>query len=208
MAAKFFNEIFPEFKERALSLQKEKLELVAHLARMRLTGPQTRDDFILLYMLASGQITVPEKVADIFGSTAASQGSAEDRYIYGLFNPRRYNPYADNMDSKNNNLANIGIPGVDVALPSGTPGAWTATGFGGGAGWATTGQPNAANKLLFNQFVRAPQPTDTQTATTVMGFPNWLQAQEKGYNANTWANLKPAQTGGSGGIAAWQAFKS
>jgi len=189
MAAKFFNEIFPEFKERALSLQKEKLELVAHIARMRLTGPQTKDDFILLYMLASGQVKVPSSVGDIMGITSSSSASSPG-YIYGLFNPRRYNPFAQQLTS--DTLANIAIPGVDVGLPADAPSQWTQTGFTATGGWGQ-GAANAANALDINQFSRGPTTTAQQTAGP-MGFTTWL-GQAFGGNTTSTGNPFPPAPG-------------
>ena len=119
--ARAFNELFPEFRKRVVSLQKEKLDIVSKIAELRITGPQTKDDWVLLYMIANGMVKLPTSIKDIMGlwdPTAGQFGGARQltapEYIRGIFSPARFITSEQNIAaSQQEALANMSIPGID-----------------------------------------------------------------------------------------------
>lgn len=84
-----FQRIFPEFLREQESIIDERLDLAGRVAKLRLRGPVSADDFNLLYLLNNGTIKLPKgNIWDPVDWKPTS--SAAEIKARGLFNPLRY----------------------------------------------------------------------------------------------------------------------
>lgn len=80
---KWAQEMFPEYWSAREKMIDTTADIQKRLAKMRLMGPRTRDDFTLLFGIASGRVEVPT------GPLYAPADSKTKVKARGLFNPLR-----------------------------------------------------------------------------------------------------------------------
>lgn len=79
-------EIMPEYYSDREQVIEQQAELQKNLAMMRLRGPQTKKDFLMLYLLSTGQIKLPQ--GTVFDPKSWSYNNED--FSRGMLNPRRY----------------------------------------------------------------------------------------------------------------------
>lgn len=81
---KLIRELYPEYYERRLKLIDQHTAIQRELAHMKLYGgPRSKEDLRLLYLLSTGQISVPTQVA--FDTTREADAKI---YLRGYFNAK------------------------------------------------------------------------------------------------------------------------
>lgn len=86
--AKLVDEIMPEYWEKRMEVIENQAELQKNLALIRLRGPTSKKDFMVLYMLNTGQLPLPR--GSVFEPEKWSYSNANMNR--GMLNPRRYYP--------------------------------------------------------------------------------------------------------------------
>lgn len=89
---KLAREIWPEFYQQRLELLEKQINLQRRLARLKVTGVQSKEDLLLQYAAEAGfidndpldHILHPERAAD-----AQDKAERQKRFVRGLFSPRR-----------------------------------------------------------------------------------------------------------------------
>lgn len=115
---KLIREIYPEYYERRLKLIDQHTAIQRELAHMKLYGgPRSKEDLRLLYLLSTGQISVPTKVA--FDTTReddtriAMRGYFNAKYIFDESNlagmPKEGSFGQHTFDVKNRGPASTGF---------------------------------------------------------------------------------------------------
>lgn len=94
--AKLVEEMMPEYFDKRMEAIEHQAELQKNLAMIRLRGPRSKTDMMLLYLLSTGQLTLPKGA--IFEPDKWSYDSSD--LSRGLFNPRRYRPVETKLNPK------------------------------------------------------------------------------------------------------------
>jgi hypothetical protein len=94
--AKLVDEIMPEYWEKRMEVIENQAELQKNLALIRLRGPTSKKDFMVLYMLNTGQLPLPR--GSVFEPEKWSYSNANMNR--GMLNPRRYYPPQVKLDSE------------------------------------------------------------------------------------------------------------
>lgn len=94
--AKLVEDMMPEYFDKRMEAIEHQAELQKNLAMIRLRGPRSKTDMMLLYLLSTGQLTLPKGA--IFEPDKWSYDSSD--LSRGLFNPRRYRPVETKLDKK------------------------------------------------------------------------------------------------------------
>lgn len=81
-------EIMPEYYTDREAAIENQAELQKNLALIRMRGPQSKQDFLMIYLLSTGQISMPK--GSVFDPTSWSYNNAD--FTRGIANPRRYHP--------------------------------------------------------------------------------------------------------------------
>lgn len=84
--AKLVDDIMPEYWEKRMEVIENQAELQKNLALIRLRGPQSKKDFMVLYMLNTGQLPLPR--GSVFEPAQWSYNNED--FTRGMLNPRRY----------------------------------------------------------------------------------------------------------------------
>lgn len=120
--AKLVDEIMPEYWEKRQEAIENQAELQKNLALIRLRGPQSKMDFMILYMLSTGQIQIPR--GSVFQPDTWSYDNTN--FARGMFNPRRYMPNIVPMtaDQKKDPIGTISalanaLGGFGAEIPAG-----------------------------------------------------------------------------------------
>jgi hypothetical protein len=79
-------EIMPEYYTDREAVIENQAELQKNLALIRMRGPQSKQDFLMIYLLSTGQIQMPK--GSIFEPQSWSYDNTD--FTRGMFNPRRY----------------------------------------------------------------------------------------------------------------------
>jgi hypothetical protein len=79
-------EIMPEYYTDREAVIENQAELQKNLALIRLRGPQSKQDFLMIYLLSTGQISMPK--GSVFDPTSWSYNNQD--FTRGIANPRRY----------------------------------------------------------------------------------------------------------------------
>jgi hypothetical protein len=85
---KLVRDIYPNFFERRLEVIREQLSLQEKLARLKLLGPQTKEDIYFLYGIFNGDIPIPNKT--VFDTTADSPDERRQNYVRGILNVKKW----------------------------------------------------------------------------------------------------------------------
>jgi hypothetical protein len=93
--AKLVDEIMPEYWEKRQEVIENQAELQKNIALIRLRGPTSKKDFMILYMLNTGQLPLPR--GTIFEPEKWSYSNAN--FNRGMANPRRYYPPQVKLDA-------------------------------------------------------------------------------------------------------------
>lgn len=112
--AAWWFEHFPWMKEKRTEEVKRVSELQQHAAKISILGPQNDEDFMLLYMVAQGLVTIPDKPVHQLGMS----DYAADSYVAGFFSPLAKQPVPAQV-------SNTKVPWNDPW------GKWTASPFSG-----------------------------------------------------------------------------
>lgn len=84
--AKLVEEIMPEYYQKRAEAIEHQAELQKNMALIRLRGPQSKKDLMLIYLLATGAIPMP-----LGGIFDPKKWSYTDRnFTRGMLNPRKY----------------------------------------------------------------------------------------------------------------------
>jgi hypothetical protein len=107
----FFQSLFPQFKERAMGFFDEKINLARHLGRLRMIGPKTADDFLLIYLIQNGEINIDPGLATWLASIGTGGPTSSDDIKKGLWNPSHW-LMGNTQITKNQakNMANLLLP--------------------------------------------------------------------------------------------------
>jgi hypothetical protein len=87
--AAYVQKIMPEFLDRREQEIDAQAKLQGNLAKLRLRGPQNKEDLLLVWMLKTGQVPLPKKPLwdpDWYDSAS----NAKENFVRGVFSPRRY----------------------------------------------------------------------------------------------------------------------
>jgi len=94
--AKLVEDMMPEYFDKRMEAIEHQAELQKNLAMIRLRGPRSKTDMMLLYLLSTGQLQLP--AGAIFEPDKWSYDSKD--LTRGLFNPRRYRPVVTKLSRK------------------------------------------------------------------------------------------------------------
>jgi hypothetical protein len=94
--AKLVEDMMPEYFDKRMEAIEHQAELQKNLAMIRLRGPRSKTDMMLLYLLSTGQVQLP--AGAIFEPDKWSYDSKD--LMRGLFNPRRYRPVVTKLSRK------------------------------------------------------------------------------------------------------------
>lgn len=86
--AKLVDDIMPEYWEKRMEVIENQAELQKNIALIRLRGPQSKKDFMIVYMLQTGQLPIPQGA--VFNPK--SWAYSDKNFTRGMLNPRRYMP--------------------------------------------------------------------------------------------------------------------
>lgn len=86
--AKLVDDIMPEYWEKRMEVIENQAELQKNIALIRLRGPQTKKDFMIVYMLQTGQLPLPQGA--VFEPKTWSYDNKN--FNRGLLNPNRHMP--------------------------------------------------------------------------------------------------------------------
>lgn len=142
--AKLVDDIMPEYWEKRQEVIENQAELQKNLALIRLRGPTSKKDFMVLYMLNTGQLPLPR--GSIFEPDKWSYSN--QNFNRGMANPRRYYPAQVKLDAEGK------------ADPIGAISRAYANGFGGGVSNPNVVLPTIGNlsqrpgAVLGNQLVK------------------------------------------------------
>lgn len=130
--AKLVEEMMPEYFDKRMEAIEHQAELQKNLAMVRLRGPRNKTDFMLLYLLSTGQLNLPRGA--IFEPSKWSYDSTQ--LTRGFLNPRRFRPVLTTLDRKDPVgtiiTANPGNYSANAFAPAGMPGGQAGL-MGGGA---------------------------------------------------------------------------
>lgn len=93
--AKLVDEIMPEYWEKRQESIENQAELQKNIAMIRMRGPTSKKDFMIIYMLNTGQLPLPQ--GSIFEPDKWSYNNAD--FNRGMANPRRYYPPYVKLDA-------------------------------------------------------------------------------------------------------------
>ncbi len=79
-------ELYPNYFERRLDVIREQLNVQEKIARLKLLGPQSREDIFFMYALANGDVVVPATPAYALDKEVFS----EENYARGISNVKRW----------------------------------------------------------------------------------------------------------------------
>lgn len=112
-AKEYFEKIMPGWYQDRLDVINEKIDIVRRYVDISVRGPQSIDDMFLIYQLATGRITLPANFQDLI--RPETQSLQPKRYVSGLFSPLRWTEKSKALSDANLvNMANLGIPGIDL----------------------------------------------------------------------------------------------
>ena len=83
---KLVREIYPNYFERRLEVIRENLNIQEKIAKLKLLGPQTKEDIFFVYALLNGDIQVPNEA--VFNLDKGD--STDNQYKRGFFNYKRW----------------------------------------------------------------------------------------------------------------------
>lgn len=83
---KLLREIYPNYFERRLDVIRESLTLQEKIAKLKLFGPQTKEDIFFIYAIINGDIEIPDTVVFNLDQGATPAG----HFNRGFFNVKRW----------------------------------------------------------------------------------------------------------------------
>jgi hypothetical protein len=113
---KLLKELYPNYFERRLDVIRESLTLQEKLARLKLFGPQTKEDIFFIYAIINGDIKIPDTlVFDLDKGT-----STTTQFNRGFFNVKRWTTEANATPTRLGATPQVGLFGA-AATPSSAP---------------------------------------------------------------------------------------
>lgn len=114
---KWAREMWPEFYEQRLALLDKEMDLYKRVARLGVTGIQSKEDLLLTYAKESGYIDMARLVSLAHPSeykAFTDKAEREARFVRGLWNPKRL---PRKVDHANTRAANAMFANERAAAP-------------------------------------------------------------------------------------------